>query len=141
MELRRALLLFAIVLGVAAVVASLSSPGDRRDAPESTPAAPTARPDPTAAGRLRVEFDAGAAPATRRVPAGRAATVVVESSRPGTIELQGLGLIAPVEPLTPASFEVLATRPARHEVRLTAADGERSREVGVLVIGRSGSIR
>jgi len=141
MELRRALLLFAIVLGLAAVVASLSSSGDRRDDREPTPAAPTARPEPAAGRRLRVQFDAGAAPATRRVPAGRAATVVVESSRAGTIELQGLGLTAPVEPLTPASFEVLATRPARHEVRLTAADEEESREVGVLVIGRSRSVR
>ena len=83
MELRRALLLFAIVLGLAAVVASLSSPGDRADTRKSTPVAPTPRPGSATAGPLKVRFDAGAAPATHRVPAGRAATVVVESSRPG----------------------------------------------------------
>ena len=141
MQLRRALLLFAIVLGLAAVVASLSSPGDRRDARKSTPVAPTPRPGSAPAGPLKVRFDAGAAPAIHRVPAGQAATVVVESSLPGTIDLEGLGLTAPVAPFAPASFEVLATRPARHEVRLTAAGEERSRSVGVLVVRRTRQLR
>ena len=141
MDLRRALLLFAIVLGVAAVVASLSSTGDRSDSRQSAPPAPAARPDSKASGPVKVTFDASAAPATRRVPAGRATTVVVESSMPGTVDLEGLGLITEVAPSSPASFEVLPTRPARHEVRLTAAGEERSRAVGVLVVRRQGQVK
>lgn len=141
MELRRALLLFAIVLGVAAVVASLSTPGDRRETEQSAPTAPTTRPATSAGRPVKVVFDAAAAPAVRRVSAGRAATVVVRSTEPGTIDLEGLGLTAAVEPASPALFEVLANRPARHDVRLTAAGERDSRVVGVLAIRRSRQVR
>jgi hypothetical protein len=139
-ELRRALLLFAIVLGLAAVVATLSSP----TSPSRTDTAPivsptqTARPGPRGARTRTLAFNAGRAPVTKTLDAGHAATVVVKVDEPGTVVLRGLGLTAPAEPLTPARFDLLSGSAGRHQVELIAANGVRGRTVGVIVIRREG---
>ncbi len=133
MELRRALLLFAIVLGVAAVVAALASPSSRRSdggattAPARTPAAPAAARRPT-----RVRIGARGAPVRRTLEVGRAATVVVSVDEPGQVEIRSLGLTDAAEPHDPAVFETLPMRERRHEVLFTPAGGVRARVVGVL---------
>ena len=88
-HLRRALLLFAIVLGLAALAASISRPRDSANEqatpgpvppPTETERAPTASPgnantsDPLA----QVTFSDAEDEPTRRVPAGQATTVLVE---------------------------------------------------------------
>lgn len=133
-ELRRALLLFAIVLGVAAVVTSLSSPREPADTSAGLPAVSQTPLDRLAPRPTTIRFDAARAPVTRTLDAGRPATVTVAADEPGDIELEGLALLSPVERLTPARFDVYATRPGRHSVRMTSASAVRGRSVGVLVI-------
>jgi hypothetical protein len=137
MRLRRALLLFALVLGLAALATSVSRPRDERKRetpPAAKPRAPEASPSPAPGRPARLTFSAkGRRPESRRLVAGRAAIVTVKVSEPGQVELEGLGVSAPAEPLTPARFDVLTDEPARHAVRFTPAGaGGESRLVGFL---------
>ena len=144
-HLRRALLLFSIVLGVAAVAASVSQPGDER---ATRPAEPAETPTPyVQAGRgpsraLVVRFGPRPRRAARRVGAGRAATVVVRVPSAGSVELAGLGLQAPGDALTPARFELFTTRAGRYRVRFSpAANPKASRRLGTLAIVPQGAHR
>ncbi len=65
---------------------------------------------------------------------GSAATVTVTVDEPGQVRVEGLGLVAPAEPLTPASFPVHVDAPARYPVLFAPADEERPRQVGTLVV-------
>jgi hypothetical protein len=136
-HIRRALLLFAIVLGMAALVASLSRPPAERSstAPpeEPAPAPSTARPAPADNPPRPVSFNA-ASDERRRVPASRAATLEVSVDEPGNVELPGLGLTASTDEHTPARFEVFPTRPGNYEILFTPADGDESRPAGTLVV-------
>ena len=141
MHLRRALLLFAIVLGMAALVASLSRPIDNphRQAPPPRPVtgaetvAP--RPAPASARDLprTVTFEA-AADQSRRMRAGEAATIEVAVNEPGSVEIPNMGLTAAADPVTPAQFDVLATRPGRYRLLFTPAGRESSEPAGKLVV-------
>ena len=55
--------------------------------------------------------------------AGAAATVEVAVSEAGTVDIPDLGLTAPADPVTPARFDVLATRPGRYPLLFTPAGG------------------
>jgi hypothetical protein len=134
-ELRRALLLFAIVLGLAAIVAALSN--TRSGHSDTTAALPaprpaTARPAPARQGTIR--FDAGGPAATHFARVDESVTVDVKVDEAGTVELQGLGLSADAEPLTPARFDVLASQPGKHAVLLIPPNGVRARTVGHIVV-------
>ena len=134
MELRRALLLFAIVLGVAAVVAALASPTPRRsETTSSAPPAPEATPRGSGRPPARVRVNGRRAPVTRTLQAGRATTVIVAVDEPGQVELRGLGLTQAAEPRTPAVFETLPSARGRYEVLFTPAGGVRARPLGMLV--------
>ena len=128
MELRRALLLFAIVLGLAAIVTSVSRPREARDPPPGAPpASSVAAPRAGAAEPLEIRFERPSKLRTRRLETGRPTTVIVTVDEPGQVEIEGLGLSAAAEPLTPARFDVLASDEGRHRVRFTpAAMGEGS---------------
>jgi glycine cleavage system aminomethyltransferase T len=135
LQLRRALILFAVVLGLAALAASVSQPRGGEERPEPPPSstrAPEAGPRPEGPETSRLRFSQRGKPATRELLAGRSAVVTVEVSGPGQVELEGLGLTATAEPLTPARFDVLAGEPGRHEVRFTPAGRNESEVVGVL---------
>ena len=136
MELRRALLLFAIVLGLAAIATSVSRPRDEPSKPASPPAAstPSASPGPESAGAEEITFEPAANPPTHRLEAGRPATVVVEVDEPGQVEIEGLGLTATAEPLTPARFDVLTSDEGKHRVKLRPAATGEPGTVGTLVI-------
>ena len=138
-ELRRALLLFAIVLGLAAIATSVSRPVDEEQDTRSEPrggeagtSSATARPGQDTGTGLVLRFRDTARARTRALEAGRAATVEVAVTEPGQVELEGLGLTAPAEPATPARFDVLSTVAARHAVRFTPAAGGEARTVGTL---------
>ena len=140
--MRRAILLFAIVLGLAAVATSISRPQDppveeHPDRAQRRPGAsslPTANPRPAGARERVLAFRARGQPRIRYLPAGRAAIVKVSVPQPGEVELEGLGLSAPAEPLTPARFEVLATEQDRHRVRFSPVAGGEARTAGVLQV-------
>ena len=135
MHLRRALLLFAIVLGLAALAAGVAQPRDdaRRGDPSAVPA-PTATPGARAPATPEVELSVAGTNRTRRLELGRSATVIVKVSEPGEVSIPGLGLVAPAEPLTPARFDVLAGRPGRHRVAFRPAGGGDPRTVGDLLV-------
>jgi hypothetical protein len=135
-EIRRAILLFAVVLGVAAIVSSIARPpergggGDSGGAGSTTPAkdgAPSASatgpgnrtPQPTT-----IEFRPAAEPQTRKLEVGQPATVLVGVETPGQVDIPTLGLTDAGEPLTPALFEVLVGQPGSHAIMVQPAGSE-----------------
>lgn len=132
------MLLFAIVLGLAAVVTSLSrsTPNRQGTAPSASPSRPSARPAPGPVPARSITFDAAHAPVTRRLTVGQAASVSVRVDESATVELRRLGLTATAEPLTPARFDVLASEPGDTSVRVVPASGTGERTVGRLVVRR-----
>jgi hypothetical protein len=140
-HLRRALLLFAIVLGLAAVAASVSRPRDESDplrtptTTEQEPNSPTAAPEPKGApAAVELTFLAGN-PRARGIDAGQAATVVVEVDEAGQVGIEGLGMSAVAEPLTPARFDVLTQATGRHPITFVPAGAEDlEQRVGTLVV-------
>ena len=137
MHIRRALLLFAIVLGMAALVASLSRPPEDRSGTErrtQAPPGPTvAEPAPADAGPTAVSFDA-ALDERRRQPAGRALTLEVSVDEPGSVELPAFGLSASADEHTPARFDVFPTHAGRYKILFTPARGDETRPAGTLVV-------
>jgi hypothetical protein len=148
-EVRRVLLLFAIVLGLAAIAGSVANPPDDGEqattAPEGQPPEPAAEPSPPApdAGGDALEegavrFSAAGSPRTREVEQGQPATVLVEVESPGEVSIPSLGLIETAEPLTPARFDVFATEPAAHEIVFQPArPGAERSTIGTLEIVRA----
>jgi hypothetical protein len=146
MHLRRALLLFAIVLGMAALVASLSRPIDDRREQSTTPTAPetgpeTATPGPATGGsaaRPKTVSFQGAKNQSKRLRAGEAATVEVAVSEAGSVEIPDMGLTATADPVTPARFDVLATRAGRYPLLFTPAGEDTAEAAGSLVVTSRG---
>ena len=148
MHLRRALLLFAIVLGLAAVAASVSRTDRTRPSP-SPPAPNTTTetagprtdtgpaPDP---GSRVLRFDQGGRREVRDLQVGRAATVVVNVDSAGQAELPGLGDIRPAEPATPASFDVFTNQPGSFPVIFHPAGGGHTERVGTLRVVARGTL-
>jgi len=140
-HIRRALLLFAVVLGLAALVASLSRPvEDRREetTPSESSGPATATPSPAPSVPSAVIFDV-AKDQTRKVTQGSAATIEVSVPEPGTVAIPDLGLSAPAEPLTPARFDILATDAGRFELVFAPSAGESTpRPAGELVVTSEG---
>jgi hypothetical protein len=147
-HLRRALLLFAIVLGVAALAASFSRSGNSGDplAPpepnatqtqtesETTPSVtPGDSPVSTSAAPVTLEFDA-AEDQTRRLERGVAANIEVSVDEPGLVSIPLLGVSAPAEPITPARFDLLVSQAGTYPVVFTPAQGDEEREVGTLEV-------
>ena len=134
LELRRALLLFAIVLGLAAIVSTLARPADKED----SPAPVEQQAEPARGGSSReaatITFPVAGERVTRRLTAGRAASVIVETDSPGLVEIAGLGLTQAAAPVTPARFEVLTDRPGRYPVRLTPSGTDEARTLGMLAV-------
>jgi hypothetical protein len=134
-HLRRALLLFAIVLGLAAVAASFSRSGD--EAPQSPPPAapareePTVSPGPSAERPAALRFNA-ARDRTRRLEVGRPATVEVAVDEPGQVQIPLLGLSSPAAPVTPARFDILPSEARRYRIVFTRAAGDEQVPAGTL---------
>jgi len=133
-HVRRALLLFAIVLGLAALAASLSRPrddGNKEPAVSTTTQAPTVAPGTAGSKPPTVAFDA-ARDQTKKLAEDTAATVLVSVDEPGEVSIPGLGLTAAAEPVTPARFDVLAYATGRYELTFTPAAGDESEAAGTL---------
>jgi hypothetical protein len=147
-HVRRALLLFAIVIGLAAVAASLSRSGDEeplRQEQQATTSTPQAEPETTpraepgqgttevADSTTTVELNA-AEDKGGRIEAGRSATVEVAVVQPGQVTIPDLGLTAAADPLTPARFDVLVNSPGRYAIEFTPSEGDETRGAGTLVV-------
>ena len=78
-------------------------------------------------------FDA-ARKETRRLEVGHSATVQVTVDEPGMVGIPALGLSKAAEPVTPASFEVLASEVRRFPIFFTPAAGDEARPAGTLVV-------
>ena len=113
MQIRRVLLLFALVLGLSALVASIAPPPEESDE-EPAPRTATARtPAPAApAGPLHVTLRSG----TRRVPLDSSFTLEVPVQEPGEVVLRGLGFRQSADPRAPARFDLLASPAGRYAV-------------------------
>ena len=135
MHLRRALLLFAIVLGLAALATSVSRPAreSSREERPTAPSAPQATPGEEPDRDTELRLPAAGARRPLIVRAGEAVTLQVPVPDPGLVELLGLGLSSPAEPLTPARFELLIDDPGVHRVRFTPAGSDAPRYLGRLV--------
>jgi hypothetical protein len=126
-QIRRVLLLFALVLGLSALVASLAPPPeDSGEGASETPATTVEEAVPVpAAGPRQVTLAARAHPPTRRIEAGSSLSLTVSVPAPGDVVLEDLGLRQSADPLTPARFALLAEPPGRHAVTFVPVDGER----------------
>ena len=141
-HVRRALLLFAIVLGMAALAASLSRPvEDRRNddgaagqPAERGPAEASPMPAPSAPVELSLVASENEAV---RLPAGDAATLEVTVDQPGSVEIPGLGLSTPADHVTPARFDLLTNRPGRYDLLFTPAGAGAAEAAGRLVVTSS----
>jgi hypothetical protein len=135
-HVRRALLLFAIVLALAAVAASLSNPRHDKSSPASAGslAVPGATAEERAAdGEGAVDFST-AHPRTHRVPSGRALTVTVHVRSAGQVQIRGMGESADADEVTPAVFDLLPSHPGHYPVNFTPAAGDTAEPVGTLVV-------
>jgi hypothetical protein len=134
-HLRRALLLFALVLGLTALAASLAPPPAQDDqaATQPTTPPPTEVADP---GEQRVGFrfpPSGRKAVTKRVVAGQAVVVFVAARKPGQATIPLLGRVASITPEDPARFDLVLPEDGTYEVRFTPATGGEPRRIGRLV--------
>jgi hypothetical protein len=135
-HLRRALLLFALVLGLTALAASIAPPPKEEKA--TTPTRPPAATTPGAGRQASLSFRApveGKAPPVRRAAPGAHLTVAVSSAAPGQAAIPLLGRTASVSADTPARFDLVAPEPGRYAVVFTSTAGEPS-HVGTIVTAR-----
>ena len=127
MQLRRILLLFALVLGLSALVAALAPPPEEDEEPSergSTVAAPRLQTDlsapirlPARAGSTRLRV--------RRVEAGSSFSLEVPVPEAGDVVIDDLGLRQTADPLSPARFDLLAAPLGRHAVGFVPVRGRR----------------
>ena len=141
MQLRRILLLFALVLGLSAVVAALAPPPE--DEPERTeePVLEGAAATGVERRELRMSAREGRRePATRRAETGSRVTLAVAVPQPGDIEIERLGLRQAADPRAPARFELLARPEGRFGVLFHPLRG-RPRLVGRLVFAEAATVK
>jgi hypothetical protein len=151
-HVRRALLLFAIVIGLAALAASLSRPRDEEPSPPPQATGTTTTPEadsvPEASPREdttsvaedgdMIELTA-AEDDTRRLEPGRSASIEVAVAEPGQVTIPGLGLTGAADPLTPARFDVLVNSEGRYPIEFTPAGSDEAEPAGTIVVtGQTG---
>ena len=113
---RRAILLFALVLGLAALAPAAPAP----------PADVVPRNLPFGGGSARV----------RRARTGEHVVVSVASEAGGVATIPKLGRTGSAAPDAPARFDLLAPQPGRYDVMLAASGSSEPRRVGTLVTRR-----
>lgn len=138
MQARRILLVFAVILLVTAVTASFVPVPEETEREPQGSAAKERVESPRSGGdedAREVEFGADGAPRTEAVAGGSHVVVTVRASRPGQVELEGLGRLAPVARGTPAVFDLFTDRSGSFDVVYLPTEGE-SRRLGTLVVER-----
>jgi hypothetical protein len=133
--LRRAILLFALVLGLTALAAAVSP--SRDDSGSGGAGNATVAPAPPASPPRQIVLDARRAPG-RRPPVLRArenehVLVMVRAPEGGLATIPRLGRTASVSTAAAARFDLLAPAPGRYDVAFEPAGSGESRRVGTLV--------
>jgi hypothetical protein len=131
MHLRRALLLFALVLGLAALAAAVS-PTREDPAPSAAPVA-AAPPTPIVARSVVFESLPKGKPRLQRARTGEHLLLMVASVESGLATVPKLGRTASVSPASPAQFDVLAPQAGRYDVMFEPTGAVEPRRVGTLV--------
>jgi hypothetical protein len=135
---RRLLVLVAVLMGLTALAATLSPPPDRIGRGSTATATPTpappAAPAATAPGRaggvVRARISASRASVPRVVRAARDELVelVVAGDVVDTVAIDGLAVLEPIDPDSPARVELYADRAGEFPIRLLGA----GRQIGTL---------
>jgi hypothetical protein len=127
---RRLLVLFAVLLGLTALVTSLAprpTVGPRPVDPAVSTPAPTPSPLPSGQASRRIERTISADTGRRarvRARAGDVLALTVRGDLLDAVEIAGLGKLASVEPGSPARFEMLLDTAG--EFRVTLLDAKRA---------------
>jgi hypothetical protein len=133
---RRFLLLVAVLMGLTALAASIAPReplvrnGDQR---EQTPT-PTPTPSPTSSTVQTVDKKLSISDEPKRVVVRQGELVNLEVSGPEVDSVELLDEVAPIDPQSPAIFELLADRPGSYPIMLVDAN----RRVGTLEVRASG---
>jgi hypothetical protein len=134
---RRLLVLFAVLLGLTALATSLAPrPTVRPDraGPSVATRSPSPSPTPSRQASRRIErtisADAGRARARVRARTGDVLALTVRGDLLDGVEITGLGKLEPIEPGSPARFEMLLDTPG--EFRVMLADAQRA--VGLIEV-------
>jgi hypothetical protein len=117
---RRMLVFVAILMGLTALAAGLSTPPGARlgePSPEPVLGAPTHPATPA----IERTLDLGAPPQTVAVNQGDELRLTVEGDALDTVELVGMDQLAAIAPETPAVFDLLADRPGSYPIRLVGS--------------------
>jgi hypothetical protein len=128
MHFRRAILLFALILGLAALVAAVS-PSRVARGPAPAPPGADARTEPA----IRELAFAVRGKRVRRAREGEHVVLSVASSEGGLATIPRLGRTASVGPEAPARFDLLAPAPGRYDVMIAVSGTSEPRRVGTLV--------
>jgi hypothetical protein len=126
---RRAILLFALVLGLAALAAAVS-PSRHASGPALAPPQVGSRAGTGAVRQL--EFAVGGK-RVRRARQGEHLLVSVAAEGGGVATIPRLGQTATVSPTAPAQFDLLAPPPGRYDVQITPTGATSARRIGTLV--------
>jgi hypothetical protein len=132
MHLRRAVLLFGLVVGLAAIVAAVA-PKPKSDTLLQAPTAPPPPPpaaSPTANVALSLVHERRV---RRHVPPGAHLILSVEVAEPGDVSF--LGLVQAAEPGTPAVFDLVMPRSGSFAVEFVPSAGGSPRGATVSVSG------
>jgi hypothetical protein len=135
---RRLLVLVAVLMGLTALAASLSPPPGQTGRGSTATATPTpalpAAPTVTATGRsggvVRARISASRGSLPRVVRAGRDDLVelVIAGDVVDTVAIDGLAVLEPIDPDSPARVELYADRTGQFPIRLVEA----GRRIGTL---------
>ena len=140
-QIRRVLLLFGLVLGLSALVASIApAPEEADEPPEPAPTvgAPAVRPADRAAP-VTLSASGRDAP-TRRVTVGSSFSLEVPVRKPGDVVIDDLGLRASADPRAPARFDLLARPAGRYAVGFAPVRGE-PRTIGWLAFVEPATVK
>jgi hypothetical protein len=131
---RRLLIVMVILLVTSTVAAALVPPPPERESTTQSTTSPRTSPVPTDGELVKATIEVGASrPKAIEVPLGDQLALTVRSRRTGQVAIRGLGLVEDVLPLSPARFDILATRGGRFEVRLLEPD----RRLGIIEVRKA----
>jgi hypothetical protein len=111
------------VLVAVSLGAALAAPDEEGEQATTTPQRTPSSTPTAAVTTLRHPVEGK--PPVRRVRSGAHVILRVTAGTAGNVEVPALGLLAAVTPSSPAAFDLLASRPGRHEVVLVTLSGER----------------
>lgn len=135
MHLRRAILLFALVLGLTALAAAISPP--RNDPEPEVAPAPAAPAESFLPRNVTFEPRESGVPRVKSARTGQHIVVTVPFKEGGLVTIPLLGRTASVSPSDPARFDLLAPPPGRYDVMFepsgSAGLSAEPRRLGTLV--------